>query len=80
MRIERLSSRSDGRVGADIRLEDGEVLNVVFTITASGGLNVANPDIPVFDREGVDAQTVRGIISAVLAFEAVAANSHEDPQ
>lgn len=78
MKIKQLTSRADGTVEAILVRFDGQDVDVRFTTSYAGGVAVANPDKPVFDREPVDAAGVRAIVAAVLAFDLVAANSVDD--
>lgn len=75
MRIAELSSRPDGSIGAALRFADGEMVHAIFTVTKAGGMLMANPDKPVFERDELDAATVRRVIAAIIAFDEVAEHS-----
>lgn len=73
MKIRRLTGRPDGTVAATLIGSDGRETDVTFAVTHAGGIAVASPDQPVFDQARVDAEDVRAVIGAILAFDAVAA-------
>lgn len=72
MRVESLTSQLDGTIAAVIVMADGDRIEVGFSTAQQGGITVANPDAPIFEREDLDAASVRRVIAAVIAFDAVA--------
>ena len=78
MRLESLSRRDDEDdvVDAVVALDDGEKVHVTFSVAHVGGISVASPDVPIFDRIGIE--TVRAFVTAVVAFDAVEVH-HQDP-
>jgi hypothetical protein len=80
MKIERLTSLPDGTIAAAMVMASGKKLDVTFTTAHRGGIAVANPDQAIFEREELDAASVRAIIAAVLAFHSVAAYSPGRPE
>lgn len=72
MRVESLTSGPEGTIAAVILMANGDRVEVNFSTVQQGGITVANPDAPIFDREYLDAASVRAIIRAVIAFGAVA--------
>jgi hypothetical protein len=79
VKIRRLESGSNGTILATLRLDAGEELQVVFTTSQCAGITVANPDQPIFERENLDAASVREVIAAVTAFARVAVHAASDP-
>ena len=77
MRIESLTSRPEGTIAAVIVMANGDRIEVNFSTTQRGGITVANPDAPIFDREDLDAAAVRSVTAAVIAFGAVATHPRE---
>jgi hypothetical protein len=77
MKIERLTSRPDGTIAAVIVMASGEEVEVNFSTAQRGGITVASPDRPIFDREDLDAADVRAVIAAILAFDAVSVHPPE---
>lgn len=75
MRIERLTSRPNGTVAAAMLTEAGDEVEVIFTIAKRGGIAVASPDQAILENETLDAESVRAVIAAVLAFDRVAVHS-----
>jgi hypothetical protein len=59
-------------IAAAIVMANGDRLEVTFSTAQRGGITVANPDTPIFDREDLDAASVRAVTAAVIAFDAVA--------
>ena len=72
MRVESLTSRPEGTIAAVILMANGDRVEVNFSTVQRGGITVANPDAPIFDREDLDAASTRAVIAAVIAFGAVA--------
>jgi predicted naringenin-chalcone synthase len=71
-------SRDDGQtVLASVQLRSGEIVMVAFTTSTRDGITVANPDQDIFEREPLDAEDMRAIVAAVVAFARAAAHSHE---
>ncbi|MBB2923755.1 hypothetical protein [Cellulomonas cellasea] len=78
MKVRKLTSKRDGAILATIRLDSGEILEVVFSTERRDDIVVANPDQALFDREPLDAAGIREIIAAVIAFDRVASRSSDD--
>ncbi|KRA39098.1 MULTISPECIES: hypothetical protein [unclassified Nocardioides] len=72
MRVESLTSLPDGTIAAVIVTANGVRIEVGFSTAQQGGITVANPDSPIFEREDLDAASVRELIAAVIAFDRVA--------
>lgn len=79
MKVQRLESRIDGSVAVVIVMASGEEAEVNFTIDRKFGDSFAIPDQPIFNREYMDAADTRAIITAVIAFNAVAIHSSVVP-
>lgn len=77
MRVESLTSRPDGAIAAVVVMGNGDRIEVNFSTAQRGGITVANPDAPIFDREDLDAAAVRAVTAAVIAFGAVATHPPE---
>jgi hypothetical protein len=77
MKIRQLTSRPGGMIAAAIQMDNGEEVEVVFTTERRDDITVANPDQAIFDREALDAASIRAIIAAVIAFGRVAEYSAE---
>lgn len=77
MKIERLTSRPDGTIAATIVMTAGDHVEANFALAQRGGITVANPDKAIFERDELDAASVRAVVAAVVAFGAVAAHSSE---
>jgi hypothetical protein len=74
MTLLQLTRRLDGAILAVLRMQSGKELKVVFTTTQKDGITVVSPNRPIFDEEPHDAQSVRALAAAVIAFDRVSSD------
>jgi hypothetical protein len=73
-RLLQLTRRLDGAILAVLRRQSGEELEVVFTTAQKDGITVASPNPAIFDEEPHDAESVRALVAAVIAFDRVSSD------